>query len=73
MAALPWTRWSCSVRLGSKLQVIMIGTVDLRLRTALQRLDAAGRLMKVDSPVDPLLELPGVVMKMDSGPAFLFD
>src|SRR5579884_3812401 len=47
--------------------------VDLRLRTALQRLDAAGRLMKVKSQVDPILELAGVVMQMDAGPAFLFE
>jgi 2,5-furandicarboxylate decarboxylase 1 len=51
----------------------MQGTVDLRLRTALERLDAAGRLMKVESRVDPILELAGLVMKMDAGPAFLFE
>jgi 2,5-furandicarboxylate decarboxylase 1 len=51
----------------------MPDSVDLRLRTALQRLDAAGRLMKVQSRVDPILELAGVVMQMDAGPAFLFE
>jgi len=51
----------------------MTGPLDLRLRTALQRLDDAGRLMKVRSRVDPILELAGIVMKMDAGPAFWFD
>ncbi|HLG72616.1 MAG TPA: UbiD family decarboxylase, partial [Chloroflexota bacterium] len=50
----------------------MTTTVDLRLRTALQRLDAAGRLLKVESRVDPDLELAGIAKKLDSGPAVLF-
>ena len=51
----------------------MSDTVDLRLRTALQRLDAAGRLMKIETRVDPILELAGVAMKLDGGPALLFE
>ncbi len=51
----------------------MPDNVDLRLRTALQRLDAAGRLLKIETPVDPILELAGVAMKLDAGPALLFE
>jgi 2,5-furandicarboxylate decarboxylase 1 len=51
----------------------MSDNVDLRLRTALQRLDAAGRLLKIETPVDPILELAGVAMKLDAGPALLFE
>jgi 2,5-furandicarboxylate decarboxylase 1 len=50
----------------------MSGPLDLRLRTALQRLDAAGRLTKIETRVDPILELAGVAMKLDGGPALLF-
>jgi len=50
----------------------MTGTVDLRLRTALQRLDAAGRLLKIESRVDPILELAGIALKLDAGPGLLF-
>jgi len=51
----------------------MPDTVDLRLRTALQRLDAAGWLLKIETRVDPILELAGVAMKLDGGPALLFE
>src|SRR5216684_4041968 len=51
----------------------MSGPIDLRLRTALQRLDAAGRLTKIATRVDPLLELAGVAVGLDSGPALLFE
>lgn len=51
----------------------MIGSMDLRLRTALERLDAAGRLLKVESRVDPNLELAGIAVKLDQGPAVLFE
>ncbi|HVA23411.1 MAG TPA: UbiD family decarboxylase [Chloroflexota bacterium] len=51
----------------------MSDNVDLRLRTALQRLDAAGRLLKIETEVDPILELAGVAMKLDAGPALLFE
>ncbi len=48
-------------------------TTDLRLRTALQRLDAAGRLLKIESRVDPNLELAGISVALDKdGPAVLF-
>jgi 2,5-furandicarboxylate decarboxylase 1 len=51
----------------------MSGPIDLRLRTALQRLDTAGRLTKISTRVDPMLELAGVAMKLDGGPALLFE
>ncbi|MFI5267152.1 MAG: UbiD family decarboxylase domain-containing protein, partial [Chloroflexota bacterium] len=51
----------------------MTENLDLRLRTALQRLDAAGRLMKIETQVDPILELAGLAMKLDAGPALLFE
>ncbi|HLY64893.1 MAG TPA: UbiD family decarboxylase [Chloroflexota bacterium] len=51
----------------------MAEMVDLRLRTALQRLDSAGRLLKVQDRVDPILELAGLVKKLDGDRALLFD
>jgi 2,5-furandicarboxylate decarboxylase 1 len=50
-----------------------IGQVDLRMRTALRRLDEAGRLLKIESRVDPILEIAGAVVKLDGGPAMLFE
>jgi 2,5-furandicarboxylate decarboxylase 1 len=49
-----------------------IGTLDTRFRTALARLDAAGRLRKVRSRVDPHLELAGLVQPHDGDLAFYF-
>jgi 2,5-furandicarboxylate decarboxylase 1 len=50
-----------------------IGVLDTRFRTALCRLDAAGRLLKVRSPVDPHLELAGLVQQRDGDLAFYFE
>lgn len=50
-----------------------LGVLDLGFRTALARLDAAGRLLKVRSPVDPHLELAGLAMQRDGDVAFLFE
>lgn len=49
------------------------GVLDLSFRTALERLDAGGRLLKVRSPVDPHLELAGLAMQRDGDVAFLFE
>ncbi len=46
--------------------------LDTRFRTALARLDAAGRLLKVRSRVDPHLELAGLVHRHDGDLAFYF-
>lgn len=51
----------------------MTGLVDLRLRTALSRLDAAGRLLKIESSVDPILEAAGIIAKTGGGPAVFMD
>lgn len=45
---------------------------DLSFRTAIRRMDAAGRLMKVDSEVDPHLELTGVLFSQLEQNAVLF-
>jgi 2,5-furandicarboxylate decarboxylase 1 len=49
-----------------------LGVLDTRFRTALARLDAAGRLVKVRSRVDPHLELAGLVQPHDGDLAFYF-
>ena len=47
-------------------------TMDLSFRAALRRLDAAGLLMKVESPVDPHLELTGILFEQQDQHAVLF-
>jgi len=50
-----------------------IGVLDTRFRTALERLDRAGRLLKVRSPVDPHLEIAGLVKQREGDVGFLFE
>lgn len=50
-----------------------LGQVDTRFRTALQRLDRAGRLLKVRSRLDPNLEVAGVIHRYDGDLAMLFE
>lgn len=49
-----------------------VGVLDLRFRTVLGRLAAAGRLATVDRPVDPHLELAGLMKRHDGDQALLF-
>ncbi|HEY7065828.1 MAG TPA: UbiD family decarboxylase [Chloroflexota bacterium] len=49
-----------------------LGALDTRFRTALTRLDAAGRLLKVRSRVEPDLEIAALVQQHDGDLAFLF-
>ena len=50
-----------------------IGPVDTRFRTALNRLDRAGRLLKVHSRLDPHLEVAGLMHRCDGDLAMLFE
>lgn len=50
-----------------------LGPVDTRFRTALQRLDQAGRLLKVHSHLDPYLEVTGLMHRYDGDLAMLFE
>jgi 2,5-furandicarboxylate decarboxylase 1 len=47
--------------------------IDSRFRTALRRLDEAGRLVKVRKPVDPDLEMAGLMKRHDGDRAMLFE
>lgn len=49
-----------------------IGVLDLRFRTVLDRMAAAGRLATVDRPVDTDLELAGLMKRHDGDQALLF-
>jgi 2,5-furandicarboxylate decarboxylase 1 len=49
------------------------GVLDLRFRTALDRMAAAGRVTVVSRPVDTHLELAGLMKRHDGGPALLFE
>ena len=49
-----------------------LGVLDTRFRTALARLDAAGRLCKVRSRVNPHLELAGLVQPRGADLAYYF-
>ncbi|MBI3076059.1 MAG: UbiD family decarboxylase [Deltaproteobacteria bacterium] len=49
------------------------GIIDTRFRTALRRLDRAGRLLKVRSKVDPHLELAAIISKRDADQAIFFE
>ncbi|MGE0627566.1 MAG: UbiD family decarboxylase [Hyphomicrobiaceae bacterium] len=46
--------------------------IDTRFRAALERMAASGRLKTYDRPVDPYLEVAGIMKKLDGGPALLF-
>jgi 2,5-furandicarboxylate decarboxylase 1 len=48
-------------------------TLDLRFRTALRRMVAAGRVARVTRRVDPDLELAGLMKRHDGDRALLFD
>ena len=50
-----------------------VGAIDTSFRTALARLDAAGRLVKVAQPLALLDEVAGVMKARDGGPALLFE
>jgi 2,5-furandicarboxylate decarboxylase 1 len=47
-------------------------TLDTRFRAALARMAERGRLATYDAPVDPHLEVAGIMKKLDGGPALLF-
>ena len=49
------------------------GPHDMRFRTALERLDAAGRLTKVRVELDPHLEVSGCMKRLDGDRALLFE
>ena len=43
------------------------------LRTTLDDLEAQGRLVRTETPVDPDLEIAGIQKKLDGGPTMLFE
>lgn len=51
----------------------MTDAIDLRFRTAIDRLIGAGRLVRVDRDVDQHLEVAGLMKSNDAGAALLFD
>lgn len=50
-----------------------LGPVDTRFRTAMHRLDRAGRLLKVRSRLDPHLEVAGIMHRYDGDLAMHFE
>ena len=50
-----------------------IGAIDTSFRTALRRLDGAGRLVKVTQPLALLDDVAGAMKALDGGPALLFE
>ncbi len=46
--------------------------LDTRFRSALGRMADQGRLQTYSAPVDPYLEVAGIMKKLDGGPALLF-
>src|SRR5262249_56141490 len=48
------------------------GVLDTRFRSALDRMAEQGRLTVYAAPVDPHLEVAGIMKKLDGGPALLF-
>ncbi|MEI8153807.1 MAG: hypothetical protein WCG92_19805, partial [Hyphomicrobiales bacterium] len=46
--------------------------LDTRFRSALARMAEGGRLQTYSAPVDPYLEVAGMMKKLDGGPALLF-
>jgi 2,5-furandicarboxylate decarboxylase 1 len=46
--------------------------LDTRFRVALDRMAEQGRLVTYTAPVDPNLEVAGIMKKLDGGPALLF-
>jgi 2,5-furandicarboxylate decarboxylase 1 len=49
-----------------------IRALDTRFRSALERLLQRGRLQAYTAPVDPYLEVAGLMKRLDGGPALLF-
>ena len=49
-----------------------VGAIDTRLRTALHRLAAAGRLREYAASVDPKLEIAALMKRLDGDKALLF-
>lgn len=50
-----------------------LGPIDTRFRTALRRLDEAGRLLKVRRPVSTEYEIAGLLKRYDADLALLFE
>ncbi len=50
-----------------------IGPLDLRFRTALARMAAAGRIKSITRKVDPHLEVAGLMKRHDGDYALLFE
>jgi 2,5-furandicarboxylate decarboxylase 1 len=50
-----------------------LGPVDTSFRTAIRRLDAAGRLVKVSRSLSLVDDVAGVMKALDGGPALLFE
>src|SRR5262245_15160226 len=48
------------------------GVLDTRFRSALDRMAEQGQLTVYSAPVDPHLEVAGIMKKLDGGPALLF-
>ena len=48
------------------------GVLDTRFRSSLDRMAEQGRLQAYTAEVDPLLEVAGIMKKLDGGPALLF-
>src|ERR1041385_5557293 len=46
--------------------------LDTRFRIALDRMAAGGRLQAYTAPIDPKLEVAGVLKQRDGGPAMMF-
>ncbi len=49
-----------------------IDSLDTRFRSALARMRERGRLQAYTAPVDPHLEVAGIMKRLDGGPALLF-
>ena len=50
-----------------------VGVLDTAFRTAVGRLDAAGRLAKISQRLSTIDEIAGVMKELDGGPALLFE
>lgn len=49
-----------------------VDSLDTRFRSALARMRERGRLQAYTPPVDPYLEVAGIMKRLDGGPALLF-
>ena len=57
---------------GRMILTISNSVLDTRFRAALDRMAGLGRLVTYTAPVDPNLEVAGIMKKLDGGPALLF-